>query len=382
MNLGRFYSAILSIKTEIKNDNNFKLLRDLQLHLQNFINQKTSESAKIFTENYSSFINTLENADSNFTYPTRRKIYREIGATEHVGIGLANKIKTIMTENKMLPEIALAEIKKITAEASIFLKKINTLNITFHDMGIEYDELDAGKFEIGFSFPHEVIGTDVESLEKEFHKLDFALKTLQEISVGEVSQIRIKTISASEWQVFIDSGLTLAACTVVAIERIVALYKNNLEIKLLKQQLDKKKLPKKVTKPLQDHIEQTVKAELRKIGEDLVEEFYKVKDDGRKNELTNKASQALQYLANRMDCGTTVEVHAKPLEKPKEKVARNNEEAIKTNQKILKEYKRINKIIDKINQSSKTMLELEQSTEPILSLQFDEKNQKKNQSSD
>lgn len=374
MNLGRFHSAIYSIKSEIENDNNFELLAELQTNLQNSITQQTPESAKIFKESYSSLISTLEKADSNFTYPTRRKIYLEIGATEHTGIGLLNKIKNAIAENQIAPANALAEIKNITDQAKKFLEKTITLDATFDDMEIEYDELGAGKFEIGFSFPHEVIGTDIESLEKEFHRLDFALKTLQEISMGEVGQVSIKTISASEWQVFLDSMPALAACTAIAIERIVTLYKNNLEIKLLKQQLDDKKLPKKVTKPLQDYIEQAVKAELRKIGEDLVDEFYKVKDDGRKNELKNKASQALQYLAGRMDHGATVEVHAKAPEKPKAKAAEEGEEENKVDPKVLQEYKRVNAIVNRVNQASKLTLELERSSGPTLSLQFDDEN--------
>lgn len=371
MNLGRFHSAIYSIKNEIEGNKNFELLTELQTSLQNSMSQQTPESAKTFKASYSTFINTLENAESNFTFPTRRKIYQEIGATQHIGIGLANKVKHVISENQIAPANALAEIQKINGEAKKFFEKVKTLDSTFSDLEIEYDELEPGEFEIGFSFPHEVIGTDIESLEKEFHRLDFALKTLQEISLGKVGQVSIKTISASEWQVFLESLPALAACTAVAIERIVALYKNNLEIKLLKQQLDERNLPKKVTKPLQDHIEQAVKEELRRIAEDLVEEFYKVKDDGRKNELKNQASQALQYLADRMDHGATVEVHAEPPDEPKQEAG---EEGAENNidSKILDEYHRVNEIANRVNQSSKLTLALEHSSGPVLSLKFDE----------
>lgn len=367
MNLGRFHAAIYSLKSEIEEDENFTLLTDLQTNLQNSISQQTADSANLFKKSYSSFIKILEEAKSNYTFPTRRKIYKEIGATKHIGFGLADQIKKIISENQIAPANALAEIQKINTEAKQFYDKIKTIDTVFSSLEIEYDELEKGEFEIGFSFPQEVIGTDIESLEKEFHKLDFSLKTLQEISLGEVGKVQIKTISASEWQVFLDTVPALAACTAVAIERIVALYKTNLEIKLLKQQLDEKNLPKEVTQPLQDHIEKAVKSEIRKIADDIVEQFYTIKDDGRKNELKTKASQALQYIADRMDHGATVEVHAEPPEEPKPQTDdEGNEKNIAPS--ALDEYQRLKEIALQVNNSSKLTLELQKSSGPILSL--------------
>lgn len=371
MNLGRFHAAIYTIKKEIEADGNFELLADLQTSLQNSITQQTPDSAQLFKKSYSVFIETLEEADSNFTFPTRRKIYKELGATKHIGFGLSNRIKNVISENQIAPANALAEIQKINADSKKFYEKLKTLDATFTDLEIEYDDLEKGEFEIGFSFPHEIIGSDVESLEKEFHQLDFVLKTLQEVSLGQVEKVTIKTISASEWQVFLNSLPELAACTAIAIERIVAMYKNNLEIQLIKQQLDEKKLPKSVTKPLQDYIEKAVKGELRKVAEDLVDEFYQVKDEGRKNELKNQASLALQYLADRMDHGATVEVHASPPDEPTPETEEGDEES-KIDPKALKEYQRVNEIALRVNNSSKLTLALEQSTGPILSINFEE----------
>lgn len=375
MNLGRFHSAIFSIKNEIEVDDNLILFSTLQTNLQNSIAQQTSEAATLFKKSYADLISILENAESNFTFPTRRKIYEEIGATEYIGIGLANKIKETISENQISPANALAEMQKINTNASKYFEQMKVLDATFTELDIEYDELRAGDFEIGFSFPKEIIGTDIESLENEFHKLDFALKTLQEISIGKVGEVNIKAISASEWQVFLDSLPALAACTTVAIERIAALYKTNLEIKLLKQQLDEKNLPEEVTKPLQEHIEKTVKVEIRKIAEDIVDEFYQAEDGSRKNELKNQASQALHYIADRMDHGATVEVHAEPPKEPKsgaEGEGANND----IDPKVLEEYERLKELSTRVNNLSRLTQELEQSVGPILSLKHDDYEEK------
>lgn len=370
MNLGRFHSAVTTIVNEVKDEQIFQLIENLQTSLQNSISHQTPESGKIFKEAYSNLIDALENSESNTTFQTRRIIYNEIGATDHIGIGLANRIKNAISENQIAPANALAEIQNINKKSRKYHDMLVVLDETFSDLKIEYDDLSEGEFEIGFSFPHDLIGTDLESLEKEFHRLDFALKTLQEISLGKVEQLKIKTISASEWQVFLDSLPALALCMAATIERIAALYKNNLEIKLLKQQLDDKKLPENVTRPLQEHIEQAVKLELRQIAEDIVDEFYKNNDEGRKNELKNKATQTLQYLADRMDRGATIEVHAEPPDEPKVNPGEDEVDAVRQN--TLNEYHKINEIAIRVKNLSKLTLELERSSGPILSLKFEE----------
>ena len=367
MNLGRFHSAIYDIKKEMEDCATLQILAELQRFLQESISQQTPESAILFKKSYSNVLNILEGSKSNLTWPTRKKIYNEIGAEDYIGSGLANKIKSIIYENQIAPANALLEIQEISRSVSEFYNRINALGINFSELGIEFDDLESGEFEIGFSFPHEVIGTDLESLEKEIHGVNFALKTFQEIATGEVKKLQIRTISASEWQFFIDSPPVLAVCTSAAIERIATLYKTNLEIKLIKKQLEDKDLPGNVVNPLQDHIEMTVKVELRNISDDLVEEFYKKDDEERKNELKNQMFQALLYIADRMDKGATVEVHAEPPVVPN--IEDDNDEKI-VGQKLFNEYYVKKEISDKLNQASRASLGCGDPSVSVLSLNF------------
>jgi hypothetical protein len=367
MNLGRFHAAVFAVKIEINNDRTIELLNELIVSLEESIRLQTSESAKAFKTSYSKLSTILQGAKSNTDFPTRRQIYNTIGADKYIGKGLFLLIEKVISENQIAPATALLGINNILSEVIDFQSKMETLEEIFEHLEIEYDNLDEGQFEIGFSFPHKVIGTDLLSLEKEFHRIDFALKTLQEIATGEVSPLNIKTISASEWQVFMDSVPALAMCFSVAIERIVALYKNNLEIKLLKQQLDDKKLPEVVTQPLQEHIEKTVKEELRKVSDELVDKFYKRDDEARKNELKNQASQALLYLADRLDKGATVEVHTVPPEKPEETTENKDGEKI-IDPKLVKQYKDQLELANKINNTPS--LDFNSKSIPVLAINY------------
>lgn len=367
MNLGRFHSAVYAIKKEMEEGSTIQVLANLQINLQNSISQQTAESVALFKQSYTDVLSILENSKSNFVWPTRRQIYIEIGAGEFIGAGLADKIKSIISDNQIAPANALLEIQNTSRLVGEFYNRVNALNINFSELEIEYDDLESGGFEIGFSFPHEVIGSDLESLEKELHRVDFALKTFQEIATGKVEALEIRAISASEWQVFLNSVPVLAACTAAAIERIAALYKTNLEIKLLKKQLDDKKLPEEVVKPFQDYIKQTVKIELRNISDDLVEEFYKKDDEERKNELKYQMSQALLYVADRMDKGATVEVRAEPPVEPG--ISDDNDEQI-VDQTLLDEYSALKAISDKVNLASRASLECGGLSTSVLSLDY------------
>ncbi|TXT23493.1 MAG: hypothetical protein FD134_2103 [Gallionellaceae bacterium] len=212
------------------------------------------------------------------------------------------------------------------------------------------------------------MGSDIESLEHEFHEVNFVLKTLQEV-VGEGSGgIEVKTISASEWQIYLEAVPILAASLIHAVEKIVALYKSNLEIKKLKRELENNNLPEAVLKPLQDHIESAVKSEIRKIADELVELYYKKKDEGRKNELKNQTSQALRYLADRIDRGATIEVHAEPPEEPVEEGEAENPKA--------KKVAELRDLVAVVNKKMSSVTQLSRSDQPVLAIEYD-KNDKK-----
>lgn len=371
MNLGRFHSAITTLSVNVENDKVIPLLAALQSALQTSISQPTEPNASAFKEQYSTLRMALENAAINTAYPTRKKIYEELGSLKVSGTGLLKRIDFVISENQITPANALIQIQKIYSEVVEYFSRLKTIDTEFTNLGIEYDALDSGQFEIGFSIPRDLTDSTLESLEKEFKEINFALKTFQEIAGDTSGSPLVSAISTSEWQVFLESFPSTAACVTIAIERVVALYKNNLEIKLIKKQLDEKKLPEAVTNPLQEYIETTVKSEIRKIGDEIVDEYFKG-DDGRKNELKTKISKALRYLADRIDRGATVEVHAEPPTDPKlEKVNDENGAPKQLTQVELEEYKSKKELADSINQRMISISNISRDDGPTLFLDYD-----------
>jgi len=365
MNLGRFHSALTDLRFSFQVEKTVELISALQGSLQQSISQQTPEAAKDFKVRYANLMQTLEKSRLNAVFPTRRKIFEDIGALPVIGGGLMERIEVVISENRVTPANAMVELKKISMEVTEYYKKIELIEKTFDQMEIEYDDLAQGEFEVGFSFPREVVGHTLQSLAEEFLEMDFALRTFQEIAGEGGGSPTVKTISASDWQVFLDSLPVTALCISAAIERVVALYKNNLEIRLIKKQLEEKNLPEAVTKPFQEHIEKTVKAEIKSIANQLVDEMYQG-DKGRKNELKTGASQALRYIADRIDKGVIIEFHAEPLSEPEGKV-----EGDGADQKQLQAYESKKAQIDAVNVRMISVSKTKRADEPTLLLNYD-----------
>lgn len=180
---------------------------------------------------------------------------------------------------------------------------------------------------------------------------------------------RIATISSSWWQVFLEVPIDQVALWVVAIERIVALFKSNLEIKSLQQQLSEKSIPEKILKLISEEVEKKVTAELTKIASDIVERFGKIDDKGRKNEVETQFRQGLHYLARRLNQGAQVEINvgvpAEPDDPPVKEGEEPNTALLEANANLRIRISELRKIRSSAQLASETSLQIDRDS-PLL----------------
>ncbi len=362
MHVGRLHGALESIKQEYFDWQIIDELTALQSCLQQSVSQPDSETAKAFKKQYESISNILSQCSSNNAVPTRRMIFEEIGATKNIGTGLLLRIQEIISSNQIVPANALSEIITLIQELTKYIKSINNIIDEFESLEIEYVTLRPGGFEGGISIPRQITPS-LEELADEFSNIDVYIKTIKEIVGDDPKSVNVKTISSSEWQVFIELIPEAAACSALAIERIVALYKNHLEIKKLKMDMEERKLPESITAPMQEYIDNIVQEKLREIGEEVVDEYYQSDDDGRKNELKNKLTMSLRYVAKRIDHGATFQVEAAIPDEPK---AEDENEPVSPDD--LQMFENIKSIAEYVNDKNNEILRLQRSDEPTLML--------------
>ena len=201
-----------------------------------------------------------------------------------------------------------------------------------------------------------IIKSNLEGVSKETHELDKVFKTFKEIAEDDTSSIEIRSISTTDFQVFLDSVPVVAMLIVTSLERIVALYKNILEIRKIKNELVAKKMPKDVVTPLEKHEAEMMKIGIEKMSESLIDEFYKKKDDSRKNELKTALGIAFRYLVGKIEHGAIFDVRAGEPEEPE---PTEGDEGTPQNKKVKNEYLKEMERIKQINLKGRSVAELQ-----------------------
>ena len=363
MHVGRFHAALEDIKQEYKQEQIIELLTQLQSALQQSVSQPTTETATGFKSIYTNITKVLSQSEINTITPTRRMIFDDIGATQNLGNGLLERIRNLISSNQIVPANALSELGVLIEKLTKYIASINNIIDEFEALEIEYEELSSGEFEGGISIPRDAIAPSLDDLSKEFASIDTYVKTINEIVGNETSSPEVKTITSTEWQIFIEYIPEAAACAAFSIERIVALYKNHLEIRKLKMDMDQRELPESITKPMQEYLDTIVKEKLREIGEEVVDSFYKPDDEGRKNELKTKLTRSLRYVAKRIDHGATFQIDAVVPGKPQPKDGDDE-----VDDEMLEKYNKAKELSEYVNSMNEEISRLQRSDEPTLML--------------
>ncbi|NIA02371.1 MAG: hypothetical protein GWP15_03230 [Nitrospirae bacterium] len=365
MRVGKLYAAIDLIAEEFSEYEIEQKLTQLQSALNTSVTSPNEQNTQAFRGSYAEVGKVLESCDTNNATPTQRRILDEIGATQYIGKGLWEKISTIIADNNITPANALQEIITLNKEVHSFHESVAKLNKEFENLDLEYDELESGEAEIGIAIPPEMVKSNLDGLKEEIREFDRIFKVFRELKGESVESSKIRSISSSDFQLFLESAPVVAAVIAAAIERIVAIYKNLLEIKKLRENLAKQKVPKEATKGIEDHEKQVVNKELEELAKSLIKENYKG-DDGRKNELKNALKMALGFLADRIDRGVLVEVRVAEPEKPEE--AEESEEGKKATTREIKAYEKQKQLAENINRQGRSLARLERGSKPILLL--------------
>ncbi|PKV48869.1 hypothetical protein ATE84_0884 [Aquimarina sp. MAR_2010_214] len=317
MNIERLHRILLDLQEELDNINQANLIQQVEIHLQNQVSQPNQPSHQTnLVKSLENLYQALSKSKYNKYSPSWKQVIDEIAVDDLFGIKLKSKIKNILSANAITPAKALADIKEINNDFKQFKSAITNTLSGFEELGIEEEILEPGQCELGYTIPREFIDNKLSSFKDEIKELTFILNHISEAVEGEKQEFKIKTISSSDFLLYVIIGLQVADVLSKATERILNHYKQILEIKVLRNQLSEKGVPAAKTKSVDSYANGMMESEIKKIAKEVLDEHYK-SDNGRKNELENGVVFALNKLANRIDNGFNVEIRVEPLPKPK-----------------------------------------------------------------
>jgi len=119
------------------------------------------------------------------------------------------------------------------------------------------------------------------------------------------------TISSTDFGVFIDVAPKAAMFVAVAVERVVALYKNLLEVRKLRQQMEDQGVPVDKLAGVDEHANLVMVEGIDTIAAEIVADAHLSLDAGRQNELKVEVRLSLNGIANRIDAGFNIDVRAR-----------------------------------------------------------------------
>jgi hypothetical protein len=260
----------------------------------------------------------LSEASSNDFSPAWEQEIGELGIADLFGDSLLQEIESILLTNEITPKTAAEEISDIQNRVNALVAALDqaAASLTFFRIGSE--DLLPGEFEIGFMIPRKEVDNGLAALGKEFGELKQIVDPFSELGGENRPEIEVRSISSSEFQVFLLTAGPVAASFAYAFDKLISAYERIVHIRLMNKELaEKDSVPDEVLQPLSAYASDLIKKEIEEIVEGVISRS-KLADEGRLNELRTDLAIQLSALAERIDHGYNVEVRTGELPEPAE----------------------------------------------------------------
>ena len=298
----------------------------------------------------------LSNSSINDFSPAWRQTLEELSVDDILGNNLKDQIEEIFQSNQITPSVAHDELEELYSRLEAFKTSLQQITTGFDSLKIGADELEPDACELGILVPREAVKNKLNSFGNEIIELDKLLGTFSELTTGTRPGFNIRSLSSSDFNVFLDSAPIVGAGITIAVERIISVYKQILEIRKLHKELKDQGVPAKNTKGIKSHVSSIMETEIDKLVEVLLKRYWKKDDPERRNELATDLKFALRRFAKRIDQGYNLEVRVNPPDEDEEDPT------------IRKRYSKNKEHFELILSASKSLSFIKLEGEPILSL--------------
>jgi hypothetical protein len=226
-----------------------------------------------------------------------------------LGEGLLARVTEILQRHEITPVAAADELDPL---GGLLLQLETMLDQLF--AGLEFFHIGAealapGDFEVGFLLPRDAVDNELEKLGKEFAELDRRLGVFQELGTGTRTDLEVRSLSSSGFQVFLVALPGFALVMSKVLESLLTSYQKILDIRETHERLRKDDVPAERIQPLLDFANEKMALDIEALTGALIDEFGdRLPDAGRANELRLEITHSLNVLANRIDEGYSIEV--------------------------------------------------------------------------
>lgn len=315
MNTTKLHIIAKALKKEMARVGSVTLISQAMQALKNQINQpQQTNHQQQLSSHLNNLYQRLEGSPVDEFSPAWREAMVELGVSEEFGTRLEARVRGIFERNQITPQTALEELKKLHEDISGTESQLAGLVDSLEYFGVGEDELDKDECEVGIVIPRAYVRDNLKTFGLELVELEKSLLVFSELATGQREPLEIRQISSSELAIFLEYLPEIGACIAIAVERIVALYKQLLEIKKLKKDLIAQEVPEDKLTGIEEHAASIVRPKLDELASKLMEKYGDHLDLARKNEVLIEVRHSLNKLANRIDRGFNIELRVSPQE--------------------------------------------------------------------
>lgn len=312
MNAERFHVIAKAIKNDLAATKTEATLQELINALTNQIN---SPQQAAFQQQVAALqgniYNALDEAPSNLFSPAWRQVVEALRIERLLGSPLRERIQVLFSKNALTPAVALQELQQVLRRVGDLRQALDQVLAAFEYFEIGSEELAPGECEVGVLVPRAYLDDQLPKFIDELGEIERILGVFSELAIGNRPSPRIKTLSSSDLTIYLAAVPAVAAVMATAAERVLALYKQFLEVRKLRAELQKQGVPEKKLESINEHANSIIDSGIGTIVADLLKQHLQG-DDGRRNELSIELTVALRKIANRVDNGFGIEVRAGP----------------------------------------------------------------------
>jgi hypothetical protein len=363
MNVERLHAIAIATRADLQSTAVVRTMQQLRDALRGQVNapQEPGHQQQVagFLQQLSA---ALADAPSNNFPPTWRQVVEELGMARLLGEELITTVTEVFERNQITPSVAADEIDSLTADLEALNANLDQLVSTLAHFGIGSETLEEGEAEVGVLIPRPAVDNELAGLGSELVELKKLFGPFSEIATGSRPPLHVRSISSSDFGVFLDVGPKVAALVAVAVERVVALYKSLLEIRRLRQELADQGVSDQNLAGVDEQANTQMATGIDIVVDELLPSTSTDVEDGRRNELRIELRNSLNAIANRIDRGYNIDVRAGQGE---EEEADESEEGDETEEgKAIRVIQNASPNLRFINRTGRPILSLPETTAP------------------
>jgi hypothetical protein len=247
--------------------------------------------------------------------PTLAAMLDEIGARKYIGDNLFNRVEQTISENNMTPQLAASRLRELIGQVTGFFGNVAIIEGAFRVLQVEYEDINQGEGEIGISIPQPTGPRLLKDLATTAKKWNQVLNPFVELADPDHNPIEVRTISSSDWQLYLTAGAGVLLVLSQAIKQINDLLSKLVETKELISKLRGNGMSEEAIEKVSAEADAMLTKGTEKIAEQIIAE-NPPPDKNRGNELTISITRSLKYIAKEMSENVTIEVRYLPPETP------------------------------------------------------------------